>query len=221
MKFLTQILTAIHQIASVTELALPILEWFNALVSFPNIIKRCLLLNDFKPIFGVLLQFTDYSKVRYYNATSYDWYGTNSGIQYSPVIVTFAYQVLALWYLQVERRQRHNFFPSIRDALLEQIRVNKSLIAEANCDLFARYTFTDCDPLPTADEESDENSIVFKNSGTRVWVQGNSLIGIKTGQMGWVEVVLRQATGKMVWLMQLKNKIRKSGDTVSLVVCTI
>jgi hypothetical protein len=102
----------------------------------------------------------------------------------------------------------------IRDSLLEQIKVNKSLIAEANCDLFARYTFTDCDPLPMADEESDENSIVFKNSSTRVWVQGNSLIGIKTGQMGWVEVVLRQATGKMVWLMQLKNKIRKSGDTV-------
>eukprot|EP00029_Vermamoeba_vermiformis_P011049 TRINITY_DN5975_c0_g1_i1.p1 TRINITY_DN5975_c0_g1~~TRINITY_DN5975_c0_g1_i1.p1 ORF type:complete len:976 (+),score=109.12 TRINITY_DN5975_c0_g1_i1:158-3085(+) len=187
-KFLTQILSAIQQIAGVSELAMPILELFNALVSFPNIIKKCLLVHDFKPIFTVLLQFTDYSK-------------------YSPVTVTFAYQVLALWYLQVERRQRHNFFPAIRDSLLEQIRVNKSLIAEANCDLFARFTFTDCDPLPMADEESDENSIVFKNSSTRVWVQGNSLIGIKTGQMGWVEGVLRQTTGKMVWVMPMENKI--------------
>ncbi len=63
-KFLTQIMATIQQIANISELAMPILELFNALVSFPNIIKKCLLVNDFKPIFTVLLQFTDYAKVR-------------------------------------------------------------------------------------------------------------------------------------------------------------
>jgi hypothetical protein len=61
--------------------------------------------------------------------------------QYLPIVAVFAYQVLALWLLQCEVKDRPQIFNSIKSSLITQVQQNKCLIAEANLDLLSRFIF--------------------------------------------------------------------------------
>jgi len=174
------------------EMAMSILEYFNSLVTYPTLIKRSLSQSDFKIIFTTILQ--------HINITIYP-----------PIVATFAYQVLAPWLLQCNIKERPQFFNLIKNSLLTQIQQNKCLLAEANLDLLSRYTFTDCEAISSS-EDNEEESYLFEGGKTQIWAQGNTLISIKTGKVGWAKVILRRATGKFVWLMQLQNKLRSIGE---------
>jgi hypothetical protein len=68
----------------------------------------------------------------------------------------------------------------------------------------ARYTYTESDSTSPI---KDDTYFVFSESFTKSWIQGNSIISVKTGNMGWAQVIVRRATGATVWVMQLQNNL--------------
>jgi len=110
---------------------------------------------------------------------------------------------MTLWFLLIPPGRRGFHLETIKQGLIYQMTKNHCLLAEAQLDILSRYTFTN---LKGASKQLPEHNLLFKKeSPTETWLQGNTLLSITTGKLGWVRVKVIRATGSTTWIMQLQN----------------
>eukprot|EP01125_Pyxidicula_operculata_P019231 TRINITY_DN6959_c0_g1_i1.p1 TRINITY_DN6959_c0_g1~~TRINITY_DN6959_c0_g1_i1.p1 ORF type:complete len:1873 (-),score=329.46 TRINITY_DN6959_c0_g1_i1:121-5739(-) len=174
--------------------AMYIVEYLAFLVEYPNIIRNGLHVGDFKLIFEILLSYIER--------------------KLSPLQINLVYTTLVEWFLQIPTKHRPTFYDIIKPTLKKYVYITPAsphtLATEATLDTISRYAFSDCEPILYESEQ--ESSLFFADSQNKIWLQGNTILEITTGRMGWVKVKVRRATGSVVWLMQLQNKLRSFSD---------
>lgn len=65
----------------------------------------------------------------------------------------------------------------------------------------ARYTYSDKD-ITVNPKQQDK----LFDSNAKYYLLGNAILTIKTGKMGWSQVIIRRATGAVIWVMHLRSK---------------
>eukprot|EP01130_Rhizamoeba_saxonica_P014590 TRINITY_DN6393_c0_g2_i1.p1 TRINITY_DN6393_c0_g2~~TRINITY_DN6393_c0_g2_i1.p1 ORF type:complete len:678 (+),score=144.31 TRINITY_DN6393_c0_g2_i1:242-2035(+) len=82
-------------------------------------------------------------------------------------------------------------------------------MAEAQLDLLSKYAFMNCLPVNESDNITD--SLLFSEAESQYWIQGNVILSIKVGKLGWAAVRARRCSGTVEWIIKLQNKVRSFG----------
>ncbi|KYQ89478.1 RapGAP/RanGAP domain-containing protein [Tieghemostelium lacteum] len=191
LKYIQNITKALHQITTSSntqkDTYFSILQYLNLLVSITSISQQ-LPFETLTFIFKLLIQFIDKSK-------------------YTPAIILVAFQSLIRWFTSCSLSYRVLLVKNIIKSLDQQLKEKNSLLIEVCIELLNRYIHTNYDPFHYPIRNP---SNVFQCGQTKTWIQGSSLITIKTGKLGWAEVTLRKPTGCVVWLMRFQDNNNSS-----------
>jgi hypothetical protein len=64
-------------------------------------------------------------------------------------------------------------------------------------------TFDDDDAAAASSSSSSTAALFGKHTRIKTWVQGRTLITVRTGDLGYARVVVRRVTGTVAWLMKI------------------
>ncbi|GAM19208.1 hypothetical protein SAMD00019534_023830 [Acytostelium subglobosum LB1] len=191
LKYIQNIAKALHQIstsgATQKETFYSILQYLNVLVSTPTLVSQ-LPLESLTFIFKLLIQFLDRSR-------------------YNHLLVLMAFQSLIRWFTACSDSSRVILVRNIIKGIDGHMKEKQALFNEICVELLNRYIHTDFDPFHYPMRHS---SPIFHEGLIKTWIQGCSLITIRTGKLGWAEVTHRKATGCVVWLMRFQNNFNPS-----------
>eukprot|EP01133_Synstelium_polycarpum_P014223 gene14223-16780_t len=191
LKYIQNITKALHQVSTSSnthkDTFFSILQYLNILVSIPTLATQ-LPFETLTFIFRLLIQFFDRSK-------------------YSSLVVLGAFQSLIRWFTACSMSSRTILVRNIIKGLDGQLKEKNSLLNEISIELLNRYIHTDYDPFHYPMRHS---SPIFHDGLVKTWIQGFSLVTIRTGKLGWAEVTHRKATGCVVWLMRFQNNFNPS-----------
>lgn len=65
------------------------------------------------------------------------------------------------------------------------------------------YVYSNIDPVPSPTKST---SPVFDEARMKTWVQGNCFITVRTGRVGWAEIIMRRPSGCVCWIQQFNFK---------------
>eukprot|EP00742_Colponemidia_sp_Colp-10_P008317 GILJ01009000.1.p1 GENE.GILJ01009000.1~~GILJ01009000.1.p1 ORF type:complete len:1747 (-),score=226.90 GILJ01009000.1:122-5362(-) len=116
-----------------------------------------------------------------------------------------AYRGLATWFVRCPLKDRPLHFEALSDHLYAQVRIHRDRLAESTLELLSWYAHSNadriCSPLPAI--QSDK--LFGADSPSATWVKNRSLISIRTGTLGYAEVIIRRPTGVVRWLLRFQN----------------
>ncbi|ELR17421.1 Rap/ranGAP protein, putative [Acanthamoeba castellanii str. Neff] len=194
------------QMPEKSELARHVLEFFSFLLDAPSILSA-LKDDDRQRLFLTLMLLTDQTEFAPH-VSNHAYIVWADFFMASPVHLRLGYYRMGANYL-VQRLVMDNTQAS---GAAKVSAGDSNYLLMATLDLFAQSVFGNCDntPLPPP-----EDSFLFENAQVRNWAQGNCIIKMRVGKMGWVEVVVRRPAGSQRWIMQIQNVIHQVAAPVN------
>ncbi|KAG8963929.1 Tuberous sclerosis 2-like protein [Tulasnella sp. 419] len=127
-------------------------------------------------------------------------------------VLTMAYYTIYIWFLAVKVSDRPKHIPYIVRMLLlaHEHKGEVDEPTEVCLDWLARYSYGDADPKPSrtflGDIIAPEGSGDAVITGKKCWIQGNSILIIKSlKRPGWLEVEVRRPSGMTRMYCRLDN----------------
>ncbi|CAG8652148.1 1358_t:CDS:1, partial [Ambispora leptoticha] len=240
-KLLSDILAKLSQIITTATMSVHILEFLCTLARLPD-----LYINfteaDFKRVFGIAMQYIQYSKALSASSMSpsttpqsstptsstssnsssagnnSSQQSTNALIQYERIM---AYHVIYSWFVSIKLPERRKYVPYIVRNLLLGNEASQQVDEQTETcfDMLARCSYANCDPKPS---DSFISQLLLEQGKDKVvlrtWIQGNALVTIRTlKSLGWAETIIRRPSATMKFLCKLENRNRiDDKDFVSL-----
>ncbi|CAO1630836.1 unnamed protein product [Sympodiomycopsis kandeliae] len=174
---------------------------------------------EYRRVFGIALQYIQYHQSPAASARE-DFRSSPASFTLSQYVMMLAYWNISLWFLTLRISDRPKHVQSITRGLLLANEGRETLAdqSEVCFDFLARFTHSNADPKP---KRSFMNSVIMgpnsanaarmangkdANRVSKTWLIGKGLMTISAlRKEGWVEVVVRRASGTTALLCKLEN----------------
>ncbi|CAG8567712.1 8513_t:CDS:1 [Dentiscutata erythropus] len=210
-KHLQNTLDSLSKIITTSTMSVHILEFLSGLARLPDLYVN-FTESDYKRVFGIAVQYIQYSHGQQATTTDTNSISTNALSQYERIM---AYHVIYLWFMSLRLSERRKYVTFIVHGLLvaNGSAQNVDEQTETCFDMLARFSFANPEPKP---EPSFITQVLTDQRKDKVklstWVQGNSFLTIKTMKsLGWAEITIRRPSGTVAFLCKLENR-NKSDD---------
>ncbi|PWN29304.1 hypothetical protein BDZ90DRAFT_236600, partial [Jaminaea rosea] len=226
-RLLPKILVKLSTIMSSMTMSVHILELIASIGQIPacyaNFTEQ-----EYRRVFGIALQYIQYHQSPVTSGRE-DFRSSPALFALSQYVMMLAYYNISLWFMTLRLSDRAKHVPAITRGLLLAASEGGNDgggmpdNSEVCFDFLARFTHSNIGPKPT---RSFLNSVVLGSKAaagagslskdaraSKTWLLGKGLITISTlRREGWVEIVIRRASGTTALLCKLENGTSGSNE---------